>query len=412
MAAPQSPTPATPVPAATPVLIVGAGPAGLALATALARQGIASTLVEGQSAEALAAPAEDGRDIALTHRARAILEDLGLWQRLPAEAVAPLRHARVHDGGTPMALPFDAPPRIPGEALGWLVPNHHLRQIAHDAAREQPLVQWLTEARVTGLELGDAQAPAQVQLQDGRRLQAALVVAADSRFSGTRRLAGLGADWLDFGRTAIVCRMQAELGHGDTAHECFGYGGTLALLPMSGRQLSAVLTLSSEQVPEWMALTPEAFAHRVAERAGREAGQALGALSLTGPRHAYPLVATYAHRFHTRRLALLGDAAVGMHPVTAHGYNFGLYGVQVLAQQLGRAGAEALAAGAPQALAAYAGEHRRVTRPIYLGTNAIVRLFTDDRAPARLARRAVIELTRRLPPIQALVTRQLTGQTG
>ena len=386
-----------------PLLIIGAGPAGLSLATALARQGQASTIIETQSRDAVAAPAEDGRDIALTHRARAILEDLGLWQRLPPDVIAPLRAARVHDGGTPVALPFDAPPNTADGVLGWLVPNHHLRQVAWDAASTDPLIEIRTGAQVTALEL---QAGAGiVRLQDGSTIGADLVVAADSRYSGTRRLAGIGADWLDFGRTAIVCRMTHERAHDSVAHECFNYGLTLAMLPMAGQQVSAVLTLKSNLVPEWLGLSPAAFAERIESRFGPH----LGHLTLAGPRHSYPLVATYAHQFHAQHFALLGDAAVGMHPVTAHGFNFGLYGVQVLVRELVEARRRGQGLASPAALAAYDREHRRVTRPIFLGTNAIVQLFTDDRAPARLARRAVVEIARRLPPVQAFITHQLTG---
>jgi 2-polyprenyl-6-methoxyphenol hydroxylase-like FAD-dependent oxidoreductase len=97
-----------------------------------------------------------------------------------------------------------------------------------------------------------------------------------------------------------------------------------------------------------------------------------------------------------------------MHPVTAHGYNFGLYGIQVLARELAAARRRGDDVGSPRALQAYEQEHRRTTLPIYLGTNAVVRLFTDERAPARLLRSAVVQLARRLPPLQALVTRQLT----
>lgn len=382
----------------TDVLIVGGGPAGLALASALADAGLRSHVLEQQAPAALQAPAEDGREIALTHRARHVMERLGLWQRLPAAEVSPLAEARVSNGGSPFALPFDA--RAQGhDALGWLVPNHRIREAAYAAAAARPLVRVEGDARVVALAR-DARS-ARVTLADGRTLAAPLVVAADSRFSAVRRMAGIGAQMRDFGRTAIVARMAHEGEHGGVAHECFRYGNTLATLPMPGRHSSAVVTVRGDAAAEWLALDEAAFARRIeAQLDGR-----LGAMRLDGQRHSYPLVAVYAHHFVGPRFALIGDAAVGMHPVTAHGYNFGLYGVEVLARELGRGGDP----GAAAALGRYEAEHRRTTGPIYLGTNAIVGLFTDERPGAKLLRGAVLRVAGAMPPLRALITRQLTG---
>ncbi len=386
----------------TDVAIVGAGPAGLALAAALAQAGLRSTVLEQNSAESLVAPPEDGRDIALTHRARAILERLGHWDRLPADEIAPLKRALVRNGASPLVLPFDG--QADGhEALGFLVPNHRLREAAYAAAAATPGVEIVGDAKVTALQR-DEQA-ATVRLADGRAWRAPLVVAADSRFSTTRRLGGIGAHLLDFGRTCIVVRMRHEEDHENTAHECFRYGNTLAILPMAGRQSSAVVTLKSDQAPEWMALSDEAFALRVEEHFDRR----LGRMDVAAPRHAYPLVAAYATRFAGPRFALVGDAAVGMHPVTAHGYNFGLYGVEVLARELARAARDRRDLGDAAVLAAYEREHRMRTLPIYLGTNAIVRLFTDDTPPAKLVRGAVLKAASVAAPLRTLIARQLTG---
>lgn len=380
------------------VLIVGGGPAGLALAAALADAGLRSQVLEQQPLAALQSPAEDGREIALTHRARRVMERLGLWQRLPADEITPLAQARVSNGASPFVLPFDA--RAQGhDALGWLVPNHRIRAAAFAAAASRTDVRIDGDARVTALER-DGRA-ARVTLADGRTLAAPLVVAADSRFSGLRRLAGIGAQMRDFGRTAIVARLAHAGEHGGVAHECFRYGNTLATLPMPGRQSSAVVTVPGDAAAEWLALDEAAFARRIEQQLNGR----LGAMRLDGARHSYPLVAVYAHRFAGPRLALVGDAAVGMHPVTAHGYNFGLYGVEVVARELAR-GSDP---GAAEPLGRYEAEHRRSTLPIYLGTNAIVGLFTDERPGARLLRGAVLRAAGAMPPLRALITRQLTG---
>jgi len=400
---PQESAVTTPFPFDADVLIVGAGPAGLALACALADIGICSQVLEQAPLDSLAQPPEDGRDIALTHRGRRILTRLGLWDQLPAAEIAPLNKAQVSNGHSPVVLPFDG--QADGHAqLGWLVPNHLIRAACFAGATARATHITLTgDARVTALSR-DAEG-ASLTLDHGRVLRAPLVIAADSRFSTLRRMAGIGARMLDFGRTAIVCRMRHEEDHDGIAHECFLHGHTLAMLPMAGRQSSAVWTVASDGAAELMARSSEAFAAAVDQAFGHR----LGNLELTGDRHAYPLVAVYAQRFADARFALIGDAAVGMHPVTAHGYNFGLYGIEVLARELAAAKKAGRDLGDNRALQAYAHEHQRTTLPIYLGTNLVVKLFTDDRPAATLAREAVVRLSHWLPPVKRAVTRQLTG---
>lgn len=415
-AAPSSSAPLSSAAAALPegqdVLVVGAGPAGLALACALADIGLSVTVLEQQDEARIADPQPDGRDIALTHRARSIMQGLGLWQRLPEGEIAPIRAAHVSNANSPRFLRFDAE-AANCEALGFLVPNHWLRQVAYDGAKARGAqVRLLCGAQIRQASAGAERAEVVVDLPDGaggrreQTLHAPLLVAADSRFSATRRRLGIGANSRDFGRTVIVARLAHEHEHDGTAHECFRLGNTLAILPMNDRQVSAVVTVRSSEADAWMALSPEDFAARVSEQFGHR----LGAMTMVGQRHAYPLVAVYAHRFAQQRVAMIGDAAVGMHPVTAHGYNFGLYGIEVLAQQLDKAKRAGRDLGAMATLAPFELEHRRVTLPIYLGTNVVVGLFTDDRAPAKLLRQTVLAVSDHLPPLKDAITRQLTGR--
>ncbi len=389
------------------VLIVGAGPAGLALARALADVGLQSVVLEQAPQAAIENPSEDGRDIALTHRARRIMGELGLWELLPAEDIAPLREARVVDGDSRTASLHFSPGRTGLEALGWLVPNHRIRRAAWQAASSRPEVRVLFGASVTALSLADDHG--RVTLADGRSFSAPLVVAADSRFSNVRRMAGIGAWVHDFARSVVVGRVAHANDSEGIAWECFRYGNTLALLPMNNRQSSAVVTVPSSRAPEWQALSDDEFVARVQ----LQAPSALGALKAAGPRHHYPLVGVYAHRFTAQRFALIGDSAVGMHPVTAHGYNFGLYGVEVLTRALRRARQSGQDIGRADVLSTYGDEHRRTTMPTYFGTNAIVKLFTDDHGPAKLARRALLAAAENLPPfsqvVKAAITQQLTG---
>jgi ubiquinone biosynthesis UbiH/UbiF/VisC/COQ6 family hydroxylase len=429
-------TPAAPEQADADVLIVGAGPAGLSLAASLHDAGLTVQVLEQLPLSVLQDPPEDGREIALTHRARQVMQSLGLWQNVPEDAISPLRRAQVQDGDRPDALHFGREnlgspwqlPRFPGspavaptespdsdEPLGWLIPNHLIRRAAWLAVQQRPAVQVHGQTQVTGLRLPGSDQPqalAQVTLADGRCLKAPLVVAADSRFSSIRRMAGIGAAMRDFGRSVVVGPVSHSQDHQGIARECFRYGNTLALLPMTSNRCSAVVTVPSDQAPVWLGLSDEQFAQRIEQQSS---GQ-LGPMRSAGARHHYPLVGVYAHRFVSRRFALIGDAAVGMHPVTAHGFNFGLYGVQVLTQQLLQSRQAGGDIGQAAGLNAYEREHRRVSLPIYLGTNAIVSLFTDERPLAMAVRRAVLTVSERLPAvshlIKGVITRQLMGGKG
>ncbi len=392
------------------LIIVGAGPTGLALAAALADAGLRSLVLEQAPRQAIENPAEDGREIALTHRSRRIMQQLGLWDRLAPHTVSPLREAKVLDGGARVSLLNFTATGTGLEALGFLVPNHLIRQAAWRSASGRGGVNFEFGAQVTGLSF-TAQA-GNVTLADGRSFSAPLVIAADSRFSNVRRMAGIGASVHDFARSVVVGRVSHEHDSGGIAWECFRYGNTLAMLPLNERQCSAVITVPSDRAPEWLALSDDEFVARVQA----QAPGALGRLQPAGPRHHYPLVGVYAHRFTQSRFALMGDAAVGMHPVTAHGYNFGLYGVEVLTRALKEARSAGQDIGSATVLARYGDEHRRTTLPTYLGTNAIVKLFTSEQGPAKFARRALLAVSENLPPVNLLVkaaiTRQLTGRAG
>lgn len=425
------------------VLIVGAGPAGLSLAIALGQAGLRVTVVEQQQPAALADPAPDGREIALTHPSRATLQRLCSWAGLAAHEVGPLREAQVHDGavapqGGVGMLQLHA--RGTGEGvLGFIVPNHALRRTAYAVAERTPGVRIVAGAQVTRvathathaeLEYHRA-APASDEGASGSgtgnaaaptvRLQAPLLVVADSRFSATRRQLGIGAQMTDFGRSVIVCRMQHERDHGGVAHECFGYERTLAVLPLpdvapdpgapgtpdaAARQCSVVVTAGTADAAALMALPPEAFAAQVRV----QFADRLGPMTLLGERHAYPLVAVYAQRFAGPRCALLGDAAVGMHPVTAHGFNLGLAGVERLATAVVAAHRAGRDIGEATVLEAYARAQHRHAWPIYTGTNAIVRLYTDARPLPRALRHVGLQAARRLPPLHAAIVGQLTGR--
>ena len=382
------------------VAIIGAGPVGLCLARALGQQGLRVALVERQAEAALAEPAFDGREIAMTHGSIRLLRELGVLAHIPVDQVFPLRAARVMDRD--LAHELRIGPEDGGqERLGSLVANHLIRRAAWRAVQETPGIDLHADARIQSVHTGVDEA--RVQLHDGTTLRARLLVAADSRFSETRRALGIDADLHDFGKSMLVCRVRHALPHQHAAWEWFGLGQTLALLPLDEHLAGAVVTLPGEQARALAELEPAAFAAELERRYGGR----LGSMELVGSRHVYPLVATWARRFAGTRLALAGDAAVGMHPVTAHGFNLGLDSVARLtdmARQAVRCGGDL---GCAEGLARYERRHRRGTRPLYLATRAIVELYTNDRAPARVVRETVLRAGRHLTPFRRALARTL-----
>jgi len=382
------------------IAIVGAGPAGLCLARSLSGNGLSVLLIERQPLASLAEPAEDGREIALTHASRAELQRLGMWSRIDPQDISPLRDAQVLNGPSLFALRIEAG-QAGAEQLGYFVANQVIRRAAFDAVHECPDVSLVCGRALRSLRM--ERDGVQLTLDDDSQVRAHLLVAADSRFSETRRMLGIGASMEDFGKTMMVCRMAHERPHHNVAWEWFGYGQTLALLPINGDRSSVVLTLPQREMAPLLELDEAAFAHEMERRFDRR----LGAMQLLGPRHSYPLVGVFADRFAGPRSALIGDAAVGMHPVTAHGFNFGLQSQRRLAAEVLATYRRGGDIGGVWPLRRYATAHRLATWPLYQATRLIVGMYTDPRPPVRLLRNAGLRLAQGLPPLRQVIARHL-----
>ena len=381
------------------VIVAGAGPVGLAFAASLAGTGLRLALVDPQPEAALADPADDGREIALTDRTVAMLEASGAWAAIPADEIAPLRHMRVLNGPSDYAMQLVPGPK--GGLLARFAPNHWLRRSLHAVVRSLPGVDILPGRSVTAVR---AQADATVAtLSRGGALTAALVVAADTRRSRLRDQQGIRAALHDYGQRMLVCPVAHTRPHDGTATAWFEYGQTLVTLPMNGGRSSAVMTLPEADAAALLQLDDAAFGAALTRRyRGR-----LGPMRPVGARHAVPVVTAYASRFVSRRFALLGDAAVGMHPTTAHGFNFGMLGQHALARELRGALAGGRDVADPAALARYEAAHRSETRLFFAGAEALMRLYAaGDSLPARLLRNGALRLGN-LPPFRGVLAARM-----
>lgn len=388
------------------ILVVGAGPAGLSFAAELAGSGLNITLIERSPLEVLQNPPYDGREIALTHLSREIMQRLGMWDLIPKDEIYPLRDAKVLNGHSDYQLHFPQPTEARGEpadCLGYLISNHNIRKAAYEVVSKLDNVKILTGTNVKEVKTSDDEA--QVILESGEVLTGRLLLAADSRFSQTRRQLGISSDMHDYSRTMFVCRMKHTLSNLHTAYECFHYGRTIALLPLEEHLTNTVITVDSDKAETIKNMSPEELAASVKEQLkGR-----LGDMELVSTIHNYPLVGMIAQRFYGKRSALIGDAAVGMHPVTAHGFNLGLASADLLAKLVLEAEQRGQDIGAKSLLEKYSTKHMLHAHPIYHGTNMLLKLFTNETAPAKLLRGLVLRASNNFLPLKKLITKQLTG---
>lgn len=390
----------------TDIVVIGAGPAGLSFCKSLADSGLSLTLIEKHSEATLANPPPDGREIALTHVSKELLTELGAWDYLADDEKYFLRQAKVINGSSPYTLHFPTPEKALGKAtdtLGYLISNHNIRRSLYAQCQNQDNLTLRTDTSVTQLTTNDQHAS--VTLDNGDIITAKLVIAADSRFSNTRRQMGIATEMHDFGRTVIVFRMKHTLSNENTATECFHYGRTLAVLPLTEQLSSMVITIDSAKAEEILAMDANATRLDMIEQLDGK----LGDMELIGDKHSYPLVGVHARKFYAKRYALIGDAAVGMHPVTAHGFNLGLQSQSILSGLIKKAHDQGQDIAATTLLEKYSRRHMVHTLPLYHGTNVIVKLFTTEHPPAKLLRKAALHMGNAFLPFKKLVSKQLTG---
>ena len=382
------------------VVVAGAGPVGLAFAASMAGTGLRIALVDPQPGAALADPADDGREIALTDRSVSLLQAMGAWGAIPDSAIAPLRRMQVLNGPSRYAMHFGG--GGPGDGpIGRFVPNHWLRRALHGVVGSQEGTVVLPGLSVVSTRPESGWSVA--ALSDGRTLRARLVVAADTRRSRLREQQGIGASLHDYRQRMLVCPVAHTLPHRETATAWFEYGRTLVTLPLNAGCSSVVMTLQQADAAGLLRLDDAAFGAEITKRYRNR----LGPMRPVGGRHAVPVVTAYAQRFVARRFALLGDAAVGMHPTTAHGFNFGLLGQHALASALRAALAAGRDVADAGALGRYETVHRAETRLFFLGAEAIMRLYAaGDSLPARLLRDGALRLGN-LPPFREALTARM-----
>ena len=390
------------------VLILGGGLVGMTLALTLAKRGFSSHVVDRADPADLTAEGFDGRASAISTASWNLFRNIGLAPALEPVA-CPISSIAVTDRLRPGNINF-----TPGEGegtLGRMFANRTLRQTLFDAAREEPLIAWHAKSEVA--ERTRNAFGVSAKLSSGEELSASLMVAAEGRGSPTREDAGISIAKWDYSHRAIIAGISHEKPHDNVAWEIFYPAGPFALLPMldsdDGTHRSALVwTVAEDDAAGTLKLSDRAFLAELDKRMGG----LFGAITAVGPRSSFPLGFHHTARITGNRLALVGDAAHGIHPIAGQGLNLGLRDVGTLVEVLDEGARLGLEPGDAQLLARYERWRGLDSFMVALATDGLTRLFGVPGDTASAIRRFGMAGVERIPPLKRWFMDEARGMSG
>lgn len=394
----------------TDILIAGGGLNGPALALALAQGGFRVTVVDARPARTRAEAGFDGRAYALAIASVRLLTAIGVWPGLADKAQPMLEikasDGRAGEGSAPFFLHFDAA-EIEEGPMGHMLEDRHLYAAFLQAMQATPGITLLSGETVQAQEVGAAGVT--VTLASGRVLTAGLLVGCDGRGSGVAARAAIRRIGWGYGQTALVTAIRHERDHQGIAHQFFMPSGPLAILPLKGGHHSSIVWSETDATAAAIQALPDA---EYLEALRPRFGDFLGEIGLAGDRFTYPLSLSLAERFIAPRVALVGDAAHGVHPIAGQGLNLGLRDVAALAEVLILARRRGEEPGSPAALEEYQRWRRFDSTALALGMDSVNRLFSSDNPLLRLGRDLGMGVVNALPSLRRGFIRQAAGLTG
>ncbi|MDR7123325.1 FAD-dependent monooxygenase [Pseudotabrizicola sp. 4114] len=392
------------------ILIAGGGLNGPALALALAQAGLSVTVVDARPAPARAEAGFDGRSYALAIASKRLLSAIGIWPAV-AEQVQPILQIKASDGtagqgAAPFFLHFDSA-EIEEGPMGFMLEDRHLYRAFLDAMAATPGLTLLSGETVVAQDV--TLQGASVTLASGKTLTARLLVGCDGRGSGTAARAGITRVGWGYGQTALVTAIRHDKDHQGIAQQFFMPAGPLAILPLPGWHHSSIVWSETDSAAAAIQALADA---EYLEVLRPRFGDFLGGISLAGARFTYPLSLSLAQSFIAPRIALVGDAAHGVHPIAGQGLNLGLRDVAALAEVLVDATRRGEDPGAADVLERYQRWRRFDSTTLALGMDSVNRLFSNDNPALRLARDLGMAAVSALPGLRRGFIRQAAGLTG
>jgi 2-octaprenyl-6-methoxyphenol hydroxylase len=392
------------------ILIVGGGLNGPALALALAQAGLSSTVIDALPGGVQTDDNFDGRGYALALASKRLLAGIGVWDQVAPQS-QPMLEIKVSDGRagegplSPFFLHFDHA-EIEEGPMGFMLEDRFLRRALAEAMEASDLITVLEGETVTAQTTDTGGAT--VTLASGRTLRGRLLVGADGRRSGTAERAAIKRSGWDYGQTALVCAIEHDLPHNGIAHQFFMPPGPLAILPLPGNMSSIVWSETHENAKLFHSLSDKDYIQVLRPRFG----DFLGDIRLVGKRFTYPLNLTVANSFTGKRLALIGDAAHGMHPIAGQGLNAGLRDVGALAHVITHALRRGEDFASELVLDRYQEWRRFDTSTLALTTDLTNKLFSNDNPLLRVARDIGMGAVNALPGLRRTFIREAAGLNG
>lgn len=404
----DSDTTAKPAVETRDLIILGGGLVGMTLALAAARAGITSHVIDRADPADLVAEGADGRASAISTASWNLFDNIGLGERLVPLGCA-IDSIAVTDGMKPGRIDFT--PKPEEGSLGKMFFNRDLRLALFDAAKDEPNIAWHVKTEAVRRDRGPH--GVEVELTDGRVLRASLLVAAEGRQSPTRDEAGFSMAKWDYKHRAMVTALYHSKPHDGTAWEIFYPAGPFALLPLldddEGRHRSALVwTVAEKDAAGVIAMNDAMFVNEVSERMHG----VLGKIELAAPRMSYPLRFHHAARVIDGRLAVIGDAAHGMHPIAGQGLNLGLRDVGALVEVLTEGMRLGLEPGDAQLLARYEKWRSLDSFMVMSVTDGLTRLFGVPGKLPSAVRRLGMGAVQRMPTLKRFFMDEARGMSG
>ena len=391
------------------IAIVGGGLNGPALALAAAQVGLRVIVLDATSHKLRKNAKFDGRAYALALASKRLMAAVGVWENVARDA-EPMLNIRVSDGragvgASSFFMDFDHAELEEGP-MGYMVEDRHLRYALQAAMQTSPLIEYRLATRVTGQSTGPEGVT--LSLANNQKITTRLLVGADGRQSGTAARAGITYTGWQYGQTALVCAVEHDRPHGGVAHQFFMPAGPMAVLPLSARRSTVVWSEKTDSAAVIKTLDDAAFLDVLRPRFG----DFLGDIALTGGRFSYPLGMMIAKSYIAPNVALIGDAAHGVHPIAGQGLNAGLRDVAALIQVLSEAKQRGEDFASQPVLARYQLWRRFDATALAVATDGFNRLFSNDNPILRLGRDLGMGMLNAMPKVRRGILREAAGLTG